>query len=78
MDQENYTNINIFKKVFENREVSTAQNLIAQPSKEANSIAHQKSQFNPYVNNQGTTLGKFQLLLDIKRGSQSLNQHFDV
>lgn len=32
MDQENYTNVNIFKKVFENREVACAKNPIEQPS----------------------------------------------
>jgi hypothetical protein len=31
MDLENYTNINIFKKVFENREVMSSKNIIEQP-----------------------------------------------
>jgi hypothetical protein len=31
MDLENYTNINIFKKVFENREVMSSKNMIEQP-----------------------------------------------
>lgn len=51
MDLENYTNINIFKKVYENREVvSSANNLIAHPHHQAGNKEH-ASQFNPYVNN---------------------------
>jgi hypothetical protein len=61
MQLENYTNINIFKKTFEEREIVTSKNLIAQPHHYSDAAAnkqHQKSQFNPYVNNQGTTIGK--------------------
>jgi len=60
MNLENYTNINIFKKVFENREVMSSNNMIEQPhhkNKEAGAVEH-ASGFNPYVNNQGTTVGK--------------------
>ncbi len=61
MDLENYTNVNIFKKVFENREVAQGQNnMIAQPHHSAGygNVEH-ASGFNPYVNNQGTTVGKY-------------------
>ena len=53
MNLENYTNINIFKKVFENREVMSSNNMIEQPhhkNKEAGAVEH-ASGFNPYVNN---------------------------
>ena len=64
MDLENYTNINIFKKVFENREVMSSKNMIEQPHHTRKQVAeggntqHAKG-FNPYVNNQGTTVGKY-------------------
>lgn len=59
MDLENYTNINIFKKVYENREVSQkSNNLVAQPHHTAGAAQQHGSGFNPYVNNQGTTVGK--------------------
>lgn len=59
MDLENYTNINIFKKVYENREVSQkSNNLVAQPHHTAGVTTHHGGGFNPYVNNQGTTVGK--------------------
>jgi hypothetical protein len=63
MDLENYTNINIFKKVFENREVMSSKNIIEQPhhtrkQAEGGNVQH-GSGFNPYVNNQGTTVGKY-------------------
>lgn len=62
MNLENYTNINIFKKVYENREVMSSTNMIEQPhharkATEAGNTEH-SSGFNPYVNNQGTTVGK--------------------
>lgn len=62
MNLENYTNINIFKKVYENREVASSTNMIEQPhhtrKAQEGGYAEHASQFNPYVNNQGTTLGK--------------------
>ena len=62
MNLENYTNINIFKKVYENREVMSSNNMIEQPhharkATEGGNVEH-ASGFNPYVNNQGTTVGK--------------------
>jgi len=59
MDLENYTNINIFKKVFEHREVMSSKNMIEQPHHLREGEPVQAAQgFNPYVNNQGTTVGK--------------------
>jgi hypothetical protein len=59
MDLENYTNVNIFKKVFEKREVSHMQGVIEQPHHQLKgNTEHHKGGFNPYVNNQGTTVGK--------------------
>ena len=63
MDLENYTNINIFKRVYENREVMSSKNIIEQPHQarkaaEGGATQH-ASGFNPYVNNQGSTVGKY-------------------
>ena len=51
MDLENYTNVNIFKKVYENREVSQSSHVIAQPHHENKATREHKGGFNPYVNN---------------------------
>lgn len=52
MDLENYTNVNIFKKVFEKREVSQSSHIIEQPHHLiSGETQHQKGGFNPYVNN---------------------------
>jgi hypothetical protein len=51
MKQENYTNINIFKKTYEEREVSTTTNVLANPSYQLKGNREHASQFNPYVNN---------------------------
>jgi hypothetical protein len=60
MIHENYTNINIFKKAFEETEVTSVKNVISHPLHHAEGpvIEHQ-SQFNPYCNNEGTTTGMF-------------------
>lgn len=61
MTPENYTNINIFKKVFEHAETPSADNVTGHKQKEAAAYGGNKqhhSQFNPYTNNQGTVLGK--------------------
>jgi hypothetical protein len=59
MDLENYTNVNIYRKVFEKREVSSIGNVIEQPHHKTQcATEHAKGGFNPYVNNQGTTVGK--------------------
>ena len=65
MDLENYTNINIFKKVFEKREVGSSKNVIEQPHHFISKPTQHAGGFNPYVNNQGTTLGKLPLLTNI-------------
>jgi hypothetical protein len=53
MDLENYTNINIFKKVYENREVSQMSHVIEQPhhSDHYGPVMEHAQGFNPYVNN---------------------------
>jgi hypothetical protein len=51
MDLENYTNINIFKKVFEKREVSSSTNMIEQPHHFISKPTQHAGGFNPYVNN---------------------------
>ena len=48
MDLENYTNINIFKKVFENREVSQASHVIEQPHHMNKGNREHHGGFNPY------------------------------
>ena len=58
MDLENYTNINIYKRTFEEREVANCHNMIEQPH---NHLAPNKEHrgFNPYQNNEGTVVGKW-------------------
>ena len=57
MNLENYTNVNIFKKTYEEREVTNQSQMIEQPHHTlGNNIQH--SGFNPYQNNQGTVVGK--------------------
>ena len=61
MDLTNYTLINPFKQVYENKEVASNTNsMISHPHN-----AHTKQvgpnigcQFNPYTDNKGTTIGK--------------------
>lgn len=63
MNLENYTNINIFKKTFEEKLPSNSWQVIEQPhnnlnyKNEGGVIKHE--QWNPYVNNSGTTVGKY-------------------
>ena len=63
MDLENYTNINIYKRTFEQKEVANCGAVIEQPHnvigdkvKAPGQIQH--AGFNPYQNNEGTTIGK--------------------
>lgn len=66
MDLQNYTNVNIFTKVYEKREIVDKDNMIAHPQNHAAAAAPtQQSGFNPYTNNYGTVLGK--LLLHLPR-----------
>ena len=62
MDLENYTNINIYKRTFEEREVANSRDMIEQPH---NHLAADKQHagFNPYQNNEGTVVGKCLLCL---------------
>ena len=64
MDLENYTNLNIFKRTYEQREVTHSKAMIEQPhnvigDKVSVPGTIQQPQFNPYQNNEGTTIGKF-------------------
>jgi len=58
MDLENYTNINIYKRTFEERQVANSRDMIEQPH---NTLPGNKeaAQFNPYQNNEGTVIGKY-------------------
>lgn len=62
MDLQNYTNVNIFKKVYEQKETVDKDNMIAHPQ---NNIAAAggpiQHSFNPYTNNYGTVIGKSQI-----------------
>ena len=64
MDLENYTNVNIFKRTYEQSEVPNKDQMIVHSHeiyKQANHSASGPVQhaFNPYTNNFGTTLGKY-------------------
>lgn len=67
MHLENYTNINIFKKAFEQRDIPTSNNLVAHADNfsEGGAETSHHSQFNPYTNNNGTTAGKSILVAEI-------------
>ena len=58
MDLENYTNVNIFKRHYEEKEVMHQGNMIEQPHHhlKGGNIQHA---FNPYQNNEGTVIGKY-------------------
>ena len=59
MDLQNYTNTNVFKKVYEHREVPNKDDMIAHPAKHSTlKSGNQMRNFNPYTNNMGTTVGK--------------------
>ena len=57
MDLENYTNINIFKRYYEEREVANSSNMIEQPHNHLSGPV-KAAGFNPYQNNEGTVIGK--------------------
>lgn len=60
MDLQNYTNVNIFTKVYEKREIVDKDNLIAHPQNHAAAAGPTKqADFNPYTNNYGTVIGKY-------------------
>jgi hypothetical protein len=56
MNLENYTNINIFKKTFEERQVVNHTNMIEHAHNTLSETKH--AGFNPYQNNEGTVVGK--------------------
>ena len=56
MNLENYTNINIFKKHFEQRQVVESGDMIEHAHNHLNNKQHRG--FNPYQNNEGTVIGK--------------------
>ena len=51
MDLENYTNINIFKRYYEEKEVAHAGNMIEQPHNHLSAGNPKQHAFNPYQNN---------------------------
>jgi hypothetical protein len=61
MNLQNYTNVNIFEKVYEKRETVESNNMIAHSHNHAAEAPgiRQKAQFNPYTNNMGTTVGRY-------------------
>lgn len=59
MQLENYTNVNIFKRAFEQTQVAQSNDMIAHSHNHTTAgqpIKHEG--FNPYQNNEGTVLGK--------------------
>lgn len=58
MQLENYTNVNIFKKTFEEREVTNQHSMIEQPHHTCGGNKQHQG-FNPYQNNEGTVVGKY-------------------
>ena len=56
MNLENYTNVNIFKKTYEEREVANHMNMIEHSHHTLSDTKH--ADFNPYQNNEGTVVGK--------------------
>ena len=64
MDLENYTNINIYKRTFEEREVANCHNMIEQPHNHLGSNKEHRG-FNPYQNNEGTVVGKSYNLISL-------------
>lgn len=57
---ENYTNVNIFKRTYEKKQVATQEDMIEHTHNHTKTAAgNQQRAFNPYTNNMGTTIGKF-------------------
>ena len=69
MQLENYTNRYIFKRAFEQSEVTNQNQMIVHPHDQVyldkQQAPNQQHQFNPYQNNEGTVIGKstMQLLI---------------
>ena len=58
MDLQNYTNVDVFRQVYEKRAVPTKDNMVAHSHEHTAASGPQQRGFNPYTNNFGTTLGK--------------------
>jgi len=58
MDLQNYTNVNIFTKVYEQREIVDKDNMIAHSHNNTAAAGPVRHGFNPYTNNYGTTIGR--------------------
>ena len=57
MNLENYTNINIYKRTFEERQVTNSRDMIEHSHNHLGSNKEHAG-FNPYQNNEGTVVGK--------------------
>jgi len=58
MNLENYTNVNIFKKYYEQRQVADSNNMIEHSHNHSAAGPTKHHGFNPYQNNEGTVIGK--------------------
>lgn len=60
MQLENYTNINIFKRAFEQKEIANHQSMIEHSHNHIKAAGDkQHAGFNPYQNNEGTVIGTY-------------------
>ena len=68
MDLQNYTNVDIFRKVYEKRAVPEHTEMLVHPHNQirtkttSEAAPNRERAYNPYTNNMGTTIGKFALL----------------
>ena len=61
---ENYTNVNIFKRCYEKKQIVTSDDVIEHTHNHTKTAAgNQQRAFNPYTNNMGTTIGKLRFNL---------------
>ena len=58
MNLQNYTNVNIFKKVYEKTQVAESVDMIEHSHNHKAAGGPITHAFNPYTNNFGTTIGK--------------------
>lgn len=72
MDLQNYTNIDIFKKTYEQRQVVEGADMIAHSHNHLGAAkegdGYVKRAWEPYTNNMGTTVGKYLKLFEIMIG----------
>ena len=57
MDLENYTQVNIYKRTFEEKQVVTKDDMIEHAHNKLGAEKQHRG-FNPYQNNEGTVVGK--------------------